>query len=83
MKAIFINCILATTTFLSFDIRTTVGPPEVYLQKSEISNLPAFEAEGSEAFEICHFYREMPQRIRFRCLRKREEAEKLYQKHAP
>ena len=32
MKAIFINCILATTTFLSFDIRTTVGPPEVYLQ---------------------------------------------------
>ena len=50
MKAIFIGWKLVTTTFLLFDIRTTVDPLEVYLQNLEslrsLRNLPGFEAEG-------------------------------------
>ena len=62
MKAIFIGWKLVTTTFLLFDIRTAVGPLEVYLQNLKslrnLRNLPAFEAEGFEAFEICPFSRD-------------------------
>ena len=43
-------------TILSFDIRTTIGPLEVYLQNLKslrrLQNLPAFAAEGFEASEI-------------------------------
>ena len=53
-----------TTTFLLFDIRTRVGPLEVYLQNlkslQSLRNLPAFEAEGFEAFEICRFSERCP-----------------------
>ena len=69
MKAIFIGSKLATTTFLSFDIRTTVGPLEVYLQNVKslrsLRNLPGFEAEGFEAFEICRFQERCPKEYVF------------------
>ena len=59
MKAIFIGWKLATTTFLLFDIRTTGGPLEVYLQNlkslQSLRKLPASEAEGFEPFEISRF----------------------------
>ena len=59
MNAVFIDWKLVMTTFLLFHIRTTVGPLEVYLQNLEslrsLRNLPAFEAEGFEAFGICRF----------------------------
>ena len=81
---------LVTTTFLLFDIRTAVGPLEVYLQNLEslrsLRNLPAFEAEGFEAFEISRFFYEMPRRIRLRCLRslrEPEEAEKCIKRIHP
>ena len=52
------------TTFLSFSIRTTVFPLEVYLQNLKslrsLRNLPAFEAEGFEVFEICSFSEKCP-----------------------
>ena len=62
MKDIFIGGKLFTTTFLLFDIRTTVGLLEVHSQNLKslrsLRNLPAFEAEGFEAFEICRFQRD-------------------------
>ena len=58
-----------TTTFLLFDIRTTVGPLEVYLQNLEslrsLRNLSAFEAEGFEAFEIGRFSMKCPEEYVF------------------
>ena len=64
MKAIFIGWKLVMMTFLLFDIRTTVGPLEVYLQNLKfvrsLKNFPAFEAEGFEAFEICRFSEKCP-----------------------
>ena len=58
-----------TTTFLLFDIRTTVCPLEVYLQylKSlrSLGNFPALEAEGFEAFEICRFSERFPKECVF------------------
>ena len=64
MKAIFIGSKLSTLTFLSFDIRTTVGPLEVYLQNLKslrsLRSLPAFEAEGFGAFEISRFSERCP-----------------------
>ena len=58
-----------TTTFLLFDIRTTVGPLEVYLQNLKslrsLRNLPALEAEGFEAFEICRFSERCPKEYVF------------------
>ena len=69
MKAIFIGSKLATTTFLSFDIRTAVGPLVVYLQNLKslrsLRSLPAFEAEGFEAFEICRFSERCPKEYVF------------------
>ena len=63
MNSIFIGWKLVTTTFLLFDIQTTVGPLEVYLQNLEslwsLRNLPASEA-GFEAFEICRFSERYP-----------------------
>ena len=56
-------------TFLLFDIRTTVGPLEVYLQNlnfvRSLKNFPAFEAEGFEAFEICRFSGKCPKEYVF------------------
>ena len=53
-------------------------PTGILFAKSEIPansaklSVPAFEEEGFETFEIClfflFFFREMPKRIRFRCL---------------
>ena len=50
-------------TFLLFDIRTTIGPLEVSVRS--LQNLPAFEAEGSEAFEICRFPKRCPKEYVF------------------
>ena len=53
-----------TTTSLSFDIRTTIFPLEVYLQNLKslrsLRNLSAFEVEGFEAFEIFGFSERYP-----------------------
>ena len=69
MKAIFICWKLAAMTFLSFDIQTTVGPLDVYLQNlmslRSLQNLPAFEAEGFEASEICRFSKRCPKEYVF------------------
>ena len=55
--------------FLSFDIRTTIGPMEVYLQNLKslrsLRNLPAFEEEGLKAFEICRFSERCPKEYVF------------------
>ena len=78
------------TTFLSFDILTTAGPLEVYLQNLKslrsFRNLPAFEAEGFDALGICRFSGKCPKEIRFQCLRslrKTEEAEKCTKRIHP
>ena len=69
MKAIFIGWKLVTTKFLLFDIRTTLGPLEVYLQNLKslrsLRNLPALEAEGFEALEICRFSERCPKEYVF------------------
>ena len=69
MKAIFIGWKLARTRFLSFDVRTAVGPLEIYVQSLKslrsLRNLPAFEAEGFEAFEICRFSERGPKEYVF------------------
>ena len=48
---------------------TTVGPLEVYLQNLKslrcLRSLPAFEAEGFGAFEICHFSERCPKEYVF------------------
>ena len=95
MKAIFVGSKLATTTFLSFDIRTTVGPLKVYLQNLKslrsLRSLPVFEASAYQFLRFWSlrnlpFSREIPKRIRFRCvrsLRKPEEAEKCTKRIHP
>ena len=59
MKALFIGWKLVMTTFLLCNIQITAGPLEVYLQNvkslGSLWNLPVFEVEGFEAFEICRF----------------------------
>ena len=66
MKAIFIGSKLVTTTFLSFDIQTTVGPLEVYLQNlKSLRSLPDFEAEGFGTFKICRFSERCPKEYVF------------------
>ena len=58
-----------TTTFLLFDLPTTVGSLEVYLQNLKfllsLRNLPAFEAEGFEAFKIWCFSERCPKEYVF------------------
>ena len=83
MKAIFIGSKQATTTtFLSFDIRITVGPLEVYLKNLKslrsVRNLPVLRQKVLKPPKSAVFPR-AAQRICFRCLRslrKTEEAEK-------
>ena len=57
------------TTFLSFDIRTTVGPLEVYVQNltslRNLRNLPAFEAEGLKPSKSAVFSRDAPKEYVF------------------
>ena len=84
MKAIFIGSKLATTTFLSFDIRTIVGPLEDYLQNLKslrsLRDLLAIEVEGFEASAI--FPRDVQKNtssMSAKCAKK-EEAEKCTKK---
>ena len=67
-----------------------VGPLAVYLQNLKslrsLRNLPGFDAEGFEAFEICRFFREMPEKIRFPMSAKsvkNKRGRKIYQKNIP
>ena len=63
MKAIFIGSKLATTTFSNYS-----RPTGSLLTKSEISaksSLPAFEAKGFGAFEICRFSERCPKEYVF------------------
>ena len=61
-------------------------PLQNLISLRSLRNLPAFEGEGFEAFEICCFSERSPKRIRFRCLRslrKTKEAEKCTKRIHP
>ena len=67
-----------------FDIQTTVGPLEVYLQNLEsLRNLPAFEVEGLKAFEICRFSERCPKKYVFDVCEvcENQKMQKMYQKN--
>ena len=89
MKAIFVGSKLATTTFLSFDIRTTVGPLKVYLQNLKslrsLRSLPAFDAEGLEPSKSAIFPRDVQKNTFSMSAKsaKTRRGRKMYQKNTP
>ena len=89
IKAIFIGGKLGMTSFLLFDIWTTAGPLEVYLQNltslQSLQNLPAFETEGFEAFKFAVFLRDSQKNTFLMSVKsvKNRRGRKIYQKNTP